>query len=791
MTPPPATEPYRDATRSPDARAADLLERMTAAEKRAQLGSAWVFQLTSNDRFDPDRAGPLLADGLGQVTRVSGASSLGALGAATLANDIQRHLVEHTRLGIPAIVHEEVCSGLMAREATIFPQAIGVASTWRPELNRRLADAVREQMRAIGAHQGLSPVLDICRDPRWGRTEETYGEDPHLVARFGVAFVRGLQGDDLRDGVLATAKHFVGYGASEGGLNWAPAHLAPRELREVYLYPFEVAVREAGLWSVMNGYHELDGVPCGADHHLLTEVLREEWGFEGIVVSDYFAVDQLASYHSLVPSQEQAASLALRAGVDVELPGTDCYGAPLEAGVVSGRVDGADIDTSVHRVLRAKFALGLFEAPYVEPEQVSVRFDTEAHRASALDIARQSLVLLHNAQQLLPLSPDVGTVAVIGPNAASGRNLLGDYTHPAHMETLLESREQHESALGGMPTIPDDLTVDAATEGIPTILDGLRERLGDRVEHAPGCDVLSDDRSGFDAAVELAERAAVVVLVVGDRAGLVDACTSGEARDRSSLDLPGVQEELSAAVRATGTPVVTVLVTGRPCGSVALHEGSGAVLAAWLPGAHGAQAVAEALVGEVNPGGKLPISFPRSAGHVPVFYGHKLSGGRSHWKGDYVDAPVGPLYQFGHGLSYTTFHLEDASIAEAEVSIDGSLTVTVTVTNAGDRDGDEVLQLYTRDPEASITRPVLELKGFERITLPAGRSVEVTFEVPASMLGFCDRDLRYVIEPGRIEVFVGSSAAAPTPVGEVQLVEPASVPVRRFGSHARARERNG
>lgn len=757
--------------RSVGERTADLLGRMTRAEKLAQLGSAWAFELAPTSTLSPERAEALLANGLGQVTRICGATSVGAREAAQLANDVQRHLVERTRLGIPAIVHEEICSGLMARETTIFPQAIGVASTWEPEWNRRLADVVRTQMRAVGAHQGLSPVLDVCRDPRWGRLEETYGEDPHLVARFGSAFVRGLQGDDLADGVVATAKHFVGYGASEGGLNWAPVHLPPRELHEVYLHPFEAAVRDAGLGSVMNGYHELDGVPCGAHRELLTDVLRGEWGFDGTVVSDYFAVDQLASYHRLATDQVAAAAMALDAGIDVELPGTDCYGAPMAQALDRGQVSEAALDAAVARVLRHKFALGLFEQPYVDVDAAPAAIDRPEHRDLALDIARRSLVLLRTTDGALPLGRGSGTIAVIGPTADDARNLLGDYTHPAHMETLIESRESSEAAIGGMPDIPADLEVETAIAGVPTVLDELRDRFGDRVRHAAGCGIGDQDRSGFDEATALAAAADIVVLVVGDRSGLVDACTSGEARDRSSLDLPGVQEELAAAVLATGTPVVTVLVSGRPCGSVALHERSAAVLAAWLPGAHGGRAIAEVLSGEVTPGGKLPVSFPRSAGHVPTYYGHKRSGGRSHWKGDYVDGPVGPLYPFGHGLSYTTFAIEDAHLVDTEVAIGGAVTVAARVTNTGDRSGDEVVQLYVRDPEASVTRPVLELKGFVRVELAPGESKLVTFELPTGMLGFLDRSMTHVVEPGRIEVFLGTSSADLAEVGEVLLVD--------------------
>jgi beta-glucosidase len=757
---------YRDATLPVAERVADLLGHMTLEEKVAQLGSAWVFQLADRSGLDPARAPELLRDGLGQVTRISGASSLDARAAAELANAVQRHLVSETRLGIPAIVHEEICSGLMARDATVFPQAIGVASTWQPELMTALADAVRVEMRAIGAHQGLSPVLDVCRDPRWGRTEETFGEDPYLVARMGVAFVRGLQGDDLATGVVATAKHFVGYGASEGGLNWAPAHIGQRELREVYLHPFEAAVRDAGLRSVMHAYIELDGVPAAADSELLTGILRERWGFAGYVVADYFAVRQLADYHRLAADAGEAAAMALTAGLDVELPGTDCYGAPLLEAVQSGRVPEENLDAAVARVLTTKFDLGLFERPLVDPDSAVAATDTLAHRQLAGEIARRSLVLLRN-DGTLPLRP-AASVALIGPNADKARHLVGDYAYAVHVESLQEMRRRGHNVFA-IP-IDDSHVLDAVELAGPSIAVELTARLGGRVRKAPGCDVNSSSRAGFADAVALAAGCDVAVMVMGDKSGLTDDCTSGESRDVASLDLPGVQEELVRAVLGTGTPVVLVLVAGRPIGSAALHAQCAAVLMAWLPGQEGAAAIADVLTGVASPGGKLPITYPRSVGQVPTYYGHKLSGGRSHWKGDYVDSPAAPLYPFGHGLTYTSFELADAGVAPGEVGWNGAIVTTVTLRNTGDREGDEVVQLYIRDPRASVTRPVLELKGFVRVPVPAGESRAVTFTTPVGQLGFYDRELAYVVEPGEIDVFVGSSSADLVHAGTVLVV---------------------
>jgi beta-glucosidase len=746
-------------------RVEDLLARMTLEEKAAQLGSAWVYQLTEDRKFSREKADLICKHGLGQVSRVSGASSLTADAAARLTNQIQRHLLTNTRLAIPAIVHEEICSGVMARDSTVYAQAIGVASTFEPDLSRQLADAIRLQMRRSGARQGLSPVLDIVRDPRWGRTEETFGEDPHLTAMMGSAFVAGLQSEDLRQGVAATAKHFVGYGISEGGLNWAPAHIPERELRDVYLHPFEAAVK-AGLRSVMNGYHELDGIPCGANEALLEGILRNEWGFGGTVVSDYFSIEQLGSYHRLVSSNEQAAATALEAGVDIELPFTNCYGYPLLSAIDAGSVSVADLDESVRRALRLKFELGLFEDPYVDEGLAIATVNSESQRSLARHIARKSMILLSN-DGVLPLGDRPGRVAVIGPNADSARNLYGDYAYPAHVEALLEMRDRDN--VFEMP-VPDGDDLDEVTCDHPTILDAVRSKYGDAVRYAPGCNINDDDTSGFAGAVALAADSDVVILVVGDKAGLTRECTSGETRDRASLDLPGVQERLVRAVIGTGTPVVTVLVVGRPCGSEYLHGTSAAVLLAWLPGQEGGHAVADVLTGEFNPGGKLPISFPRSAGQIPVFYGHKISGGRSHWRTDYVELAAEPMYRFGHGLSYTTFALDQVGLDPAIAGIDDEVTVSARLTNTGPFDGDEVLQLYVRDPEASITRPVLELKSFVRVAVPVGESRYVQFRLPIRQLGYNDRTMRHVIEPGTIEVFLGTSSASVIRAGAFEVV---------------------
>ena len=748
-----STPIYRDPTQPVEARVADLLGRMTLEEKLAQLGSAWIYELS-----EPEQASRLMQHGIGQITRIGGASNLKPNESAAAANAIQRFLRDETRLGIPAMVHEECCAGYMARDATVFPQIIGLASTWQPELAGKMAAVVRRQMRAVGAHQGLSPVLDVVRDPRWGRVEETFGEDAHLVASMGVAYVRGLQTDDWRQGVIATGKHFVGYGLTDGGFNWNPAHIPPRELREVFLHPFEAAVKEAGLYSVMNGYNEIDGVPCAASHELLTEILRDQWGFDGLVVSDYFAVDQIQQAHHISPDKGTSARIALEAGIDVELPSTDCYGEPLRALAEAGQIDMGVIDQSVARVLRTKFQLGLFENPWVDEGKAAAAFDTATDRALARQIAQQSIVLLKNQDNLLPLSKTLKSVAVIGPNAGVSRNLVGDYTYICHVETLIEARDK-DNAFGA--AIAKDIEIVEDFVPIGSVLEAIEATVSSEtaVHFAQGCDVNSDRRDGFDEAVATARQAEVAILVVGDKSGLTDDCTTGEARDRADLNLPGVQQALVEAVVATGTPTVVVLVNGRSLSITWIAEHVPAILEAWLPGEEGGPAIADVLFGDANPGGKLPMTFPRAVGQVPIFYGHKPSGGRSHWKTTYVDLSNEPLFPFGYGLSYTTFALANLRLDLPAAAVDDIVAISVDVTNTGAVAGDEVVQLYVRNGAASMTRPLKELKGFQRVHLEPGETRSVTFELAVNQLAYLDRQMRWVIEPGPVQVMLGTSSA--------------------------------
>ncbi len=775
------SELYRDANRPVDERVENLLSLMTLLEKSAQIGSLWVYEVLENSAFSTSKAEARMKSGIGQITRIGGASSLDPVDGAKIANKIQHYLVNETRLGIPALVHEESCSGYMAKGATLFPQTIGVASTWNPDLTEKMGEVIRTQMKSVGAHQALAPLLDVTRDARWGRVEETFGEDPYLVTQMGLSYVQGLQTEDVRNGVIATGKHFVGYGVSEGGMNWAPPHIPARELRDVFLQPFEAVVRKGKLGSIMPGYHELDGVPCHASASLLTDVLRKEWGFDGIVVSDYFAVDMLHSYHHLADDKGQAARMALRTGVDVELPSIDCYGAPLVELIEQGTIDIEQVDAAVRRVLTAKFRMGLFEHPYVDETRAAEVFDNKEQRALARTIAQQSMVLLKNEDNMLPLRKDVGTIAVIGPNANSVRHLLGDYAYPCHIETLQDMTNTFNTA------VPEKIELDENFVAITSVLEAIRDKVSPetRVLFAEGTETLTGSQAGIDKAVAVAKEANVAILVVGDKAGLIDGCSSGESLDRASLDLPGRQEELVRAVHATGTPIVSVLANGRPLSINWMNEHVPAIIEAWLPGEEGAAAIADVLFGDYNPGGRLPMSVPRSVGQVPVYYNHKPSGGRSHWKGDYVEMSTKPLYPFGYGLSYTQFAYSNLVIADAPATVTGRVTIQADVTNTGTVAGEEVVQLYVHDPYASVTRPVKELKGFRRVALAAGESRTVTFVLPISSLGFHNVDLNYVVEPGAFEVMVGSSSEDIRLTGSFEVTgEPTIIKEREYTTEA-------
>ncbi len=759
---------YRNPERPVGERVESLLRIMTLDEKIAQLGCVLgTVQLTEETK----RKG--MAGGIGQVVLMGDLVLQDPERIARTIAEIQRFLVEETRLGIPAIVHVEALAGAMFAGATNFPIPLAVAATWDPEALQALSGFIRHQMLAVGFRQALSPVMDIARDPRWGRVGETFGEDPLLVSRMSVAYVEGLQTADLAQGALATGKHFLGYGSSEGALNTATQHLNDRELREVYARPFEAAIREAGLASVMNSYGEIDGLPIGASAPILTDLLRGELGFEGFTVSDYMSIDRLVDPSRIAQDITQAGVLALRAGIDVELPVVNAYGSPLREAVKEGRVPMERIDEAVRRVLAAKFRLGLFERP--EPPDAAEGFGASAEEARALSrrLATKSAVLLKNEGGLLPLSPDIGRIAVIGPNADSIRNLFGGYTFAAMLDMGMHMAKDGQSMMGVSNEAfhqdhETDLEIDNALRaripGVQTLLEAIRGRVSDRTEvvHEEGCPVKGGSADGIARAVEAAAGAACAILVLGGKHGWGVTSTSGEGIDATRLGLPGLQDELLRRVRATGTPIVLVHLDGRPLSCARAVSHAQAVLEAWAPGQEGAGAIADLLFGRAVPSGKLPVTLARSAGQIPVYYNHHNGSGYSTTNRlileGYIDETARPLFCFGHGLSYASFEYSDLLLPRRKVDASGSVEVAFRVRNCSDRAADEIVQLYFRDPLASLVRPVKELVGFRRVPLAAGAAAEVRFTVDLRQLAFLDAGMRLVVEPGTIEVEVGASS---------------------------------
>ncbi|MCA2218332.1 glycoside hydrolase family 3 N-terminal domain-containing protein [Jidongwangia harbinensis] len=741
-----------------------LLEQMTLEEKVAQLGSRWVgndvdplgseTESVSEDPESAHNVAPMQdvfvasgtipleeasRNGLGHLTRIYGSVPVTpAEGAAELIR--QQHIVlANSRLGVPALVHEECLTGFTTYGATIYPAAIAWGATFDADLIERMAAAIGRDMAAVGVHQGLSPVLDVVRDYRWGRVEETIGEDPYLVAMLGSAYVRGLQSA----GVLACLKHFAGYSASRAARNHGPVPMGRRELMDAILPTFETAVTLAGAASVMNSYSDVDGVPAAADPWLMTELLRDQWGFTGTVVSDYWAVPFLATMHRVAGDFDEAGAQALTAGIDVELPDTLGFGAGLVERVRRGELSEELVDRAARRLLTQKVELGLLDPDWTPEGSVAraaaTNLDSAENRALAREMAERSIILL-DAGTALPLTgadrPTLGKVAVVGPTAADPRTFMGCYAFPNHV----------------LPRYPDlglGLEVQNAVEALRAELPGTE------VVHRKGCDVQSDDRSGFADAVAAARDADLCVAMVGDLAGLFGKGTSGEGCDAADLRLPGVQAELVAELLATGTPVVVVVVSGRPYALGDVHARAAGLVQAFMPGEEGGAAIAGVLSGRLQPTGKLPVQIPRHIGGQP---------------GTYLQPPLGvgndgisnldpaPLFPFGYGTSYTTFQVDELRISDTEVATDGEFTVSARVRNTGPRAGSEVVQLYLHDVLAQVTRPVKQLVGFARVTLEPGEEAGVRFAVHADRTAFTGRDLQRIVEPGEIEVFVGTSA---------------------------------
>ncbi|MDC7120945.1 glycoside hydrolase family 3 C-terminal domain-containing protein [Cellulomonas fimi] len=708
---------------------------MTLEEKLAQIVGFW-------EKSDGEAVAPLQGEftreqtlddasrhGLGHLTRVYGTRPVDPAARARWLWSFQRRLVRETRLGIPALVHEECLTGLSAWRAATFPTPLAWGASFDPELVTRMGEVIGASMRQLGVHQGLAPVLDVIRDPRWGRVDECISEDPYLVGTLGTSYVRGLQST----GVHATLKHFVGYSASQSGRNFGPVHAGPREIADVLLPPFEMAIRDGGVRSVMSAYVEIDGVPVAADPTILTDLLRGTYGFDGTVVADYFGVAFLHLLHDVAPDLGDAAGQALAAGVDIELPTGDAYLEPLATAIRAGKVDEELVDRAVARALRQKAELGLLDATFDDEPPTDIELDSDEHRRIAARLAEESVVLLTN-DGTLPLRPGL-RVAVIGPNADRPEAMFGCYSFVNHV-------------------LPHHPEVGVGID-VPTLRQALAAELtGSTVVAARGCAVDDDDRSGFADAVRVATESDVAVLVVGDHAGLFGRGTVGEGCDRDDLELPGVQRELVEAVLETGTPVVLVMLTGRPYAVGWAVERCAAVVQSFFPGEEGGPALAGILSGRVNPSGRLPVSLPRSAGAQPFTYLHPTLGG----DGDVTNLSTKPVLPFGHGLSYTTFTHSDLTV-EPTATTGGPLVVTVRVTNTGERGGDDVVQLYGRDVVASVTRPVAQLLGYQRVHLERGQTAVVELVVPAARLAFTDRTGERVVEPGDLDLWVGPSCA--------------------------------
>ena len=751
--------PYKDPRLPADQRVADLLSRMTLEEKIAQTESMWVreqFKSLADDKgnFSPDqKTQELLKLGLGQMSGVSQAASdseratppyfgKGPRATAVFANAVQKYVIEHSRLGVPVTFHEEALHGLASPGATSFPQAIALGGTWDLDLVREIFSTAALEARARGAHQVLAPVVDLARDPRWGRMEETYGEDPYLVSRMGVAAVKGFQGNGPnvdKQHVVATLKHFAAHGQPESGTNIGPGNFSERQLREVFFYPFEVAVKEGHVMSVMPSYNEIDGVPSHANKWLLQHILREEWGFDGLVVSDYFGINELVARHHVAANPAAAAKRALEAGVDLELPHTQCNETLLQQ-IKDGLVSEATLDRAVARILKVKFLLGLFEDPYVNPDEAERVAETKESTLLALRAAREAITLLKNENNLLPLDRNkIGSIAVIGPNA--GHVELGEYS--------------------GGPTRK------------VSVLQGIKDKVGSkiRVNYAEGCKITTseepswfkddvrlsnpaDDDKRIAEAVKAAQASDVAVVVVGDNVETTrEGWSENHLGDRDSLDLLGRQNDLVKAIVETGKPTIVVLIGGRALSINYIAKKVPAIFEGWYLGQETGAAVADVLFGDYNPSGKLPITIPRNVGQIPDYYYHKPTARRG-----YLFSDKEPLFAFGQGLSYTTFKYANLRVTPDKTGPQGGAMVTVDVTNTGKMAGDEVVQMYIRDEVSSVTRPVKELKGFARIHLKPGETKTVQIPITPDKLSFLNEDMNRVVEPGTFSIMVGPSS---------------------------------
>ncbi|MFJ9908739.1 glycoside hydrolase family 3 N-terminal domain-containing protein [Streptomyces sp. NPDC101152] len=763
-------------------RAVELLGRMTLHEKVAQLTSVIPTMLFDANGIRPEAAAAKLANGIGYVEPHMGGFPANAAELARLNNAVQRHLVHETRLGIPAIMHIEALNGVNAPTFTSFPTAIALAATWDTAAIGEMAALTRRQMRSVGLHHALSPLLDVARDARWGRVHETYGEDPYLVSALGVSFVRHLQGESFQDGVIATGKHFLGYAMSEAGLNMATVPVGARELREVYARPFAAAIQLAGLGSVMNSLADWDGVPAAADPRVFRELLRDELGFDGTVVSDWSSIENLVTHHRAARDTREAGVLGLRAGIDVELPEPIGYGENLVEAVRAGEIPETTVDESVVRVLTHKFQLGLFDNPYVETDPVEIMSVAQEGRDLSLRLARESVTLLKNADGVLPLS-GAPRIALIGPHADRTGAAFAPYTFPSFIALTRAMLKGATSSMVGVDDIgsfgPDDAYVHqevgdllAMDEdefarkqyGAVSLADALRAALPDAdVVVAAGCGI-TDGAEGIGTAVEAARDADIVVLALGGLARwFFSERTEGEGADIADVGLPDVQRRLVHEIAALGRTTVGVIFSGRPVALGDVEPHLDAILLGYQGSQYGTRAVADILTGTAEPQGRLPYTVPRSSGQVPIHAGQRFGSGYRRHEGDphggYVDEKAGPLYPFGHGLTYTRFAYSDLKLSSTAAAPDGAVDVTVTIENSGDRSGVELVQLYVEDDAPGIARPALQLTGFHQLELQPGEQATVTFALELPLLAYLSLDDRWIVDPGPMWISVGSSSS--------------------------------
>jgi beta-glucosidase len=759
----------------------DLLRQMTIEEKAMQLSCVMPLALLDRDGLMRGQADALIQQGIGHVAGIGFLGHKSPEEVARSVNAVQRYLVTETRLKIPAIFHNEALNGVVASHFSAFPTPIGLAATWDPAAVQEMADIMRRQMRATGMLHALAPVMDVARDARWGRVTETYGEDPYLVSAMSVAFTRGMQGKDLREGVLVCAKHFLGYSVTEGGQNMAATAVGPRELYDVYARPFEAAIRLANLAGVMASYSEFDGVPIHVSRAVLTDMLRGRMGFTGTVVSDYNGVGWAQTRQRVADTPEEVGALAIRAGMDVELPGVHGYGQALVKAVKSGKVSESQVDESVRRLLRDKFALGLFENPYVKEDPIVIRKVASEGDDLSRRLAAESVTLLKNDRNLLPLGRDMKRVAVIGPHADSTMIGFPHYTYPAAIPMLRVAIKLGAFPMPGVGELPKEglavLPVELASVGddleqyvrkeyaAQSLAEAIRKLLPNaQVTAVAGTGVLPSNPQNIPAAVAAAKAADLVILYVGGKAGWFgDDLTEGEGGDTANIDLPSQQVELVNAITAIGKPTITVVSMGRPQGLAPVIDKLPAVLTAYYGGPHQGSVLADAIFGVTNPSGKLPITLPRHAGQVPIYHGQHNGSGYRRTKADphrgYKDMPSTPLFPFGHGLSYTSFDYSPLKLASNSVDVAGELRASLTISNTGKRRGTEIVQLYAADTATTVTLPAQQLIGFERVDLEPGQSKTVSFIVPLSVLAYTGASGDLVMEPGPIEVSVGCSSS--------------------------------